>query len=157
MMINTKEYTIKGYKEFETSRGVAWSGNIYKGTKKVGSISNRGDGSCNDVELQKINVDELIDIFKNISVTEDYPVYDIDSICMVLCDNFQNLAFFKKLLKKETLFQEKSTGKMSSIKLPYSEDVKSLLLKNKGDDIEFILNDVVLKHGNNIGCYFNKT
>lgn len=155
-MINTKDYTVKGYKQIETSRGIAWNGNIYKGTKKIGSISNRGDGGCDDVDLPEENIIELIDIFKNIPLTDDYSDYDIQSICSVLCDNFQDLAFFKKRLKKETLFQQKSTGKMVSIKMPYSDMVKDIILKKEGDDIEFILNDVILKHGNKIGLYFNE-
>ncbi len=44
-------YSIKAFKQFETHRGVAYSANLYKGTKKVGSISNSGVGGMTDVDF----------------------------------------------------------------------------------------------------------
>lgn len=153
-MINTGLFNVRGYKQMEHHRGVAWNCNIYKGNKKVGSASNEGCGGCDSIELDSEIIDEMSKVFKDIPFDDFYTEWTIESMVSVLCDNFQELKHMKTIARKKIVFLKKD-GTFSSIDQRYSPQLNEAIMKKYGDDIEFILNDVVEQHGSKSHLYFN--
>lgn len=50
-MASIKGVAVKNYKHRETRRGLAYSANIYIGTKKIGTVENSGDGGATDIRF----------------------------------------------------------------------------------------------------------
>jgi hypothetical protein len=154
-MKNTGEYTVKGYNELETNRGIAWGANIYKGNLKVGRVDNAGNGGCTDITLPDENKSELMALSQNISIDDIYES-DLEGIVNALCDNFQELKHYKPKMKTKTFFQKKSDGRIYGYNVKYNEDVKQMVIDKGNNDIEFILNEAVLRYGSNVGKFFSK-
>ena len=51
---------IKGYKEAEASRGLAWSCKVYLHKKMLGLVSNNGDGGMTRVEIDYAQQTNLV-------------------------------------------------------------------------------------------------
>lgn len=47
-LMTPSDYVMKSLKEADGRDGVMWSGTIYKGTRKVATVSNDGRGGCHD-------------------------------------------------------------------------------------------------------------
>lgn len=154
-MQNTGLYSAKGYKELEHDRGIAWSANIYRENKKVGEVSNRGCGGCDDIDLPLEHVEALSTIFSNIPFHEHYDTWSIENMASVLCDNFQILKAAKRDLNRKTVFLLKSKGKFFTLDHPFLPQVKDFLLNRHGDDIAFFLNEAVSLHKSKTYLYFS--
>ncbi len=46
-------FTVKAFKQHTHRRGIAWSCNLYDGSKKIASVSQAGEGGCNDYHFSK--------------------------------------------------------------------------------------------------------
>ncbi len=137
-------YEIKGLKTFNGMEGKGYNANLFRDGKKVAEVIDSGDGGMVSVreivfgEVKRIKQEisgKFIDLgeeFQNKKVPMDVSTYMAQ-----LVEEFE----MKKLCRKYTLmrFKGDSEGSYRKLSLPFTPEVKDVMLRQYGDHIiEFI-------------------
>lgn len=148
--------TLKGYSEEETSHGLAWSCKVYCDNKKIGLVSNTGNGAITvcDVPIQKQVA--LVNSLKSkgYQLTQALPSHVctepadpgdwfIAAITQMV-DEVTRLRQLKRLVKTHLIIrQHSSEHEFSFYKAVPSAASKARLLRQLGSDLICFMNDEI--------------
>lgn len=144
---------IKGYKEAETSRGLAWSCKVYLHKKMLGLVSNNGDGGMTRVEIDsalqatlvaqlKENGYQLQLTFQGLTTEEptDAPEW-FDSAITQMVDEVAQLRRLKRLGKTHLIvLQHSNSPEFSFYKAAPTEASIARIRRQLGADLACIMN-----------------
>ena len=133
-------YKVKAVKTFTGMEGHGFNANLYRGTKKVGSVHDYATGGCLDYDFTNKFEEKR---FWDFQSTLGHGEYSEDTYVNLLVDNYLKTKDAKKLLRKASFFvpSEKAiysfNGKYEGNEL----SIKAHLEKNHPDD-HVILNGI---------------
>ena len=147
---------IKGYKEAETSRGLAWSCKVYLHKKMLGLVSNNGDGGMTRVEIDsalkttlvgklKANGYQLQLTYQGLTVDEPTDASEwFDSAITQMVDEVAQLRRLKRLGKTHLIvLQHSSSPEFSFYKAAPTEASITRIRRQLGADLACIMNDEI--------------
>lgn len=147
---------IKGYKEAETSRGLAWSCKVYLHKKMLGLVSNNGDGGMTRVEIDsalqttlvaqlKANGYQLQLTYQGLTVDEPTDASEwFDSAITQMVDEVAQLRRLKRLGKTHLIvLQHSSSPEFSFYKAAPIEASITRIRRQLGADLACIMNDEI--------------
>lgn len=155
--LQTVKVTLKGYSDTETHRGLAWSCKVYLENKKIGSVSNAGDGGMTftDVPIEKQKT--IVDALKSNSYklmlefeghTSQEPTnpsdWFIDAVTQMI-DEVERLRKLKRLAKTHLIVRQKSSNnEFEFYKIVPSDSSKAKLIRQLGQDLVCFMNDEII-------------
>lgn len=144
---------IKGYKESETSRGLAWSCKVYLHKKMHGLVSNNGDGGMTRVEIDSAQQTNLVAQLKaqgyQLQLTFQGHAMDepteapewLDMAITQMIDEVAQLRRLKRLGKTHLIvLQHSNSPEFSFYKAPPSDTSIARIRRQLGADLACIMN-----------------
>ena len=121
---------------------LAFTADIYLDGKKVGDVSNRGNGGCNLYYWNDKEAEKKITDFAVKTETE-FNFEQVDTLLSKMIDNMEIAKKERRACKTKTAFRVKGQDKsvFYTINVPYSPLVKSQLEKKYGAELTEILNE----------------
>lgn len=151
--VKAAQVQVKSYSMTETDRGVAWSCKVYLDGKKLGMISNRGDGGISRFEFPETQRKALYDSLKGqdykINLTFGELVADeptdpdswLEFAIPQIGDELKELAGYKRKMKTGIYVEKKTEPTFGFVKTADTPAVRKQIEDHYGDDLIAILND----------------
>ena len=144
---------IRGYKEAETSRGLAWSCKVDLHKKMLGLVSNNGDGGMTRVEIDPVLQTTLVAAFKangyQLQLTSQDHTMDeptgapewFDMAITQMVDEVAQLRRLKRLGKTHLIvLQHSSSPEFSFYKAAPTDSSVARIRRQLGADLACIMN-----------------
>lgn len=150
------DLTLKGYSETETRRGLAWSCKVYRENKKIGLVSNSGDGGMTTTDVPNETQKSIVKLLKSngYKLTLDFSghvrveptepsEWFVDAVTQMVGEvtRFRQL---KRLVKTHLIIRQYSSeNEFSFYKVAPSESSKARLSRQLGSDLICFMNDEI--------------
>lgn len=146
---------LKSFSQTETDRGVAWSCNIYLNGKKLGMVSNRGDGGMTHIEFGPDEQSEVVALLKKHGykllltygeLTAPEPDNNTDWLEFAIPqigDEMAEIKTYKRKLKTGIFFAKKTAPTFAFIKFEDTPQRREQIKSHYGDDFVCFLSDEI--------------
>ena len=149
---------IKSFSQTETHRGIAWSCTVYFQGKKLGMVSNMGDGGMTRVEFGVDQQQEVVNALKSAgySLTLNYGESVLEEPETVeswfefaipqMGDEAVELNSLKRKAKTNTFVEKRTEPCFASYKAQDTPKTREILQRQLGGDLVRFMNDVILAY-----------
>lgn len=137
--LETEGWTVKAVKSVEHNKGLSYSGNLYRGTKKVATFVEHGCGGPMSIEYFDDDAKADFLLLSNFVHGDDHTEADAVMVAELLIaemvDQYEYIKRIRRDRKKKTYFSVEEHGDVTEfvIDAPYSKCVVDMILENKGD------------------------
>ena len=132
--IETEGWTVKAVKSMEHNKGLFYSGNLYRGARKVATFVEHGCGGPMSIEYCD---DDAKSDFLSLSNFVQGDVHTESDVVMIaeMVDQYEHVKRIRRDRKKKTYFsiEEHDDTTEYAINTPYSKQAVAVILQNKGD------------------------
>ena len=137
-------YTVKNSKSCRGRDGIAYSCTLHRDGKKVADVQNEGNGGetrwdwVNAVEEKAFEEYALTQIS---TIGGEPEPMNPDMLIASMLDGLETVKRIKRLSKKTMLFSLKDDledGSIRTMKMPYSDEVRDMVLARYGDRVKVI-------------------
>ncbi len=135
-------YSVKGIKSWSARDGIGFTGNLYRGARKVASFIDRGDGSQMDIDY--ISDEEKKMFLGAVDLTEYADWTEGDAMVIAtMCDSYEVRKKVVSHRNKSTIIKLKDSnyGVLDVVDFPYSEKLAKKLREIHKDNLDYILNE----------------
>jgi hypothetical protein len=155
--IQTIGLTLKGYSETETGRGLAWSCKVYFQNKKIGLVSNSGQGGPTVIDVPVKTLDYIVNALRSNAYTltlesaghsneepTDSRNWFGDAVTQMIDEVFR-LRKLKRLAKTHVIVRQKSSAnEFEFYKIAPGDSSRARLIRQLGNDLVCFMNDEIL-------------
>ncbi len=146
---------VQSYSTTETDRGVAWSCNLYLNGKKLGMVSNRGDGGMTHIEFSADEQSEVVALLKQhgyklmltygeLTVPEPEGNTDwLEFAVSQIGDELAEIKSYKRKMKTGIYFEKKTAPMFAFYKGVDTPNLRDQLKRHYGDDFVCFLNEEI--------------
>jgi hypothetical protein len=132
--IDTEDWSVKAVKTGEHTHGYFFEGNLYRGSRKVATFYEHGNGGPMDINYLDDNAETDFSSLAELLQGEEYSEADAILIAEMV-DEYMYIRRIRRDRKKYTYFSIENNGETKEYKIdsPYSERVVAVILENKGE------------------------
>lgn len=146
---------MKSYSTTETDRGVAWSCNLYLNGKKLGMVSNRGDGGMTHIDFGADEQSEVVALLKQhgyklvltygeLTVPEPDSNTDwLEFAVPQIGDEMAEIKSYKRKMKTGIYFEKKTAPVFAFYKAEDTPRLREQIKAHYGSDFVGFLNEEI--------------